>query len=129
MIKEDTKLPSYFFDHIHLLSQDPVKTAEFYEKMFGATQISKRDLGNGRVTVNLNLNGTKILVSKPASDKAHTGLGHFGIRTNNLEEAVDELKAKGVKFTQEIKEVRPGFKISYFIDPENASIELQEGGI
>ena len=129
MIKEDTKLPSYFFDHIHLISQDPVKTAEFYEKIFGATQISKRDLGNGRIMVDLNLNETKILVSKPASDKVDTGLGHFGIRTNNLKEAVNELKAKGVKFTQEIREVRPGFKISFFIGPENVSIELQEGSI
>ena len=122
-------MPSYIFDHIHLISQDPVKTAEFYEKIFGATQISKRVLGNGRVIIKLNLNETKILVSKPTSDQADTGLGHFGIRTNNLEKAVDELKAKGVKFTQEITEIQPGFKISFFIGPENVSIELQEGSI
>ncbi|MFC2067227.1 VOC family protein [Chloroflexota bacterium] len=123
-------MPNYFFDHIHLLSQDPLKTAEFYEKMFGAAQIGKRDRGNGLVTINLNLNGTTILVSNPASDNAQTGLDHYGIRTDNLEEAVDELKAKGVKFTREIKEMRPGFKVSFFTGPENVSVELlQEGSI
>ncbi len=122
-------MPDYFFDHIHLFSQDPMKTVEFYEKMFGATQIGKRDLGSGRFTIILNLNGTTILVSNPVSDSAQTGLGHFGIRTNNLEEAIDELKAKGVKFTREIKEVRPGFKVSFLTGPENVSVELQEGSI
>ncbi len=120
-------MPKYWFDHIHLMSPDPVKTAEFYEKMFGAEQVGKRDLGDGRVFVNLNLNGTTILVSSPRGDDTRTGLHHYGIRTDSLDKAVDELKAKGVKFTQEITEIRPGFKISYFLAPENVSVELQEG--
>ena len=28
-------MPNYWFDHIHLMSPDPLKTAEFYEKSFG----------------------------------------------------------------------------------------------
>ena len=51
---------NYWFDHIHLVSPDPVKTAEFYVKMFGAKQV-----GSGRVTVSLDLNGTTILISQP----------------------------------------------------------------
>jgi len=119
-------MPDYFFDHIHLFSQEPLKTAEFYEKM-GAKQVSKRDRGNGRISVNLNLSGTKIFVSSPADDNAKIGLDHFGIRTNNLEEAVAELKARGVEFTQEIIEPMPGIKISFFIGPDNVSVELLEG--
>ena len=122
-------MPNYWFDHIHLISPNPVKTAEVYEKMFGASHVSTWDLGNGRVIVNLNLNGTTILVSPQRGDNAKTGLDHFGIRTDNLDEAVDELKTKGVKFTQDIVEFRPGFKISFLLAPENVSIELQEGGI
>ena len=122
-------MPNYSFDHVHLFSQDPLKTAEFYEKMLGATHIGTRDRGNGLVSINLNLNGTPILVSNTPGDNAQTGLGHFGIQTDNLEEAVDELKAKGVKFTQEIKEIQPGFKISFFTGPENVSVELMEGSV
>ena len=122
-------MPNYWFDHVHLISPDPRKTAEFYEEMFGARQVSIRDLGNGRVVANLNLNGTTILVSPQRDDNARTGLDHFGIRTDNLNKAVDELKTNGVKFTQDITEVRPDFKISFLLAPENVSIELQEGSL
>ena len=122
-------MPNYSFDHIHLFSQDPQKTAEFYQKMFGATYTGTRDRGNGLISVNLDLNGTSILVSNTPSDNVQTGLGHFGIQTDNLEEAVAELKAEGVKFTMEIKEVQPGFKVSFFTGPENVSVELMEGSL
>lgn len=122
-------MPDYWLDHIHLMSPEPVKTAEFYAKMFGAKQVSMQDLGNGRVMVNLDLNGTAILITQQMGDNAQTGLAHFGVGTDNLDEAVDEMKAKGVKFTLDVREVRPGFRISFLLAPENVSIELQEGGI
>ena len=87
-------MPAYYFDHIHLISPDPRKTAEFYEKMFGAKQISMHELSDGRVTVNLNLNGITILVTKPPVDSFHAGLDHFGIGTDDLGVAIEELKAK-----------------------------------
>ncbi len=122
-------MPNYWFDHVHLMSPDPIKTAKVYEEMFGARQVSIQDLGGGRLIVKLDMNGTTILVSLQRGDDAPTGLVHFGIRTDNLDEAVNELKAKGVSFTQDIREVRPGFKISFLLAPENVSIELQEGSI
>ena len=121
-------MPNYWYDHVHLFSPDPVKTAQFYEKMFGAKQISMHEFGDGRVMVNLNLNGTTLLVSQPRGDSLQAGLDHFGIRTDDLGTAIDELKAKGVIFTQDLTEVRSGFKISFLLAPENVSIELQEGG-
>ena len=120
-------MPNYQFDHVHLNSQEPLKTAEFYKKNFGATQVSTRELGDGRVTIKLDLNGTTILVTQPRSDSPQSGLAHFGFSTDNLEAAVAELKAKDVNFTQEAREIRPGFKISFLLAPEDVSIELQEG--
>ena len=32
-------MAKFKFDHIHLMSPDPAKTAEFYQKMFGATML------------------------------------------------------------------------------------------
>ena len=29
-------MPKYVYDHIHLRSPDPMKTAEFYQRMFDA---------------------------------------------------------------------------------------------
>jgi len=124
-------MPDYRFDHIHLISPDPLKTAQFYENMFGAKRVVVRELEGGYVSVELNLNGTKVLVmSQPdtePSDKVDSyGLDHFGIITSNLEAAVAELKAKGVKFQQEITQIRPGVKISFLWAPENVLIELVE---
>ena len=119
-------MPNYWFDHIHLTSPDPFKTVEFYEKMFGARQVSTRELDDGRVIVNLNLNGTTILVSQPRSDSLQPGLDHFGIITDDLATAAEELKAKGIHFTQDVTEVPHGLKISFLQAAENVTIELLE---
>lgn len=121
-------MPDYWIDHIHLVSPEPVKTAKFYVNMFGTRQVSVHELGNGRVTVNIELNGATILISQQVGDNAQTGLAHFGIGTDNLDEAVDNLRVRGVEFTMDKRQIQPGFKISFLLAPENVSIELQEGG-
>ena len=120
-------MPTYLFDHIHLMSPNPEKTAEFYEKMFGA-QKSVRDLPNGRKAIAVNIGGTKVLIGeRQGGEVDKPSLDHFGIRTDNLEEAVAELKAKGVNFTTEIRAVRQDMKISFLRTPDGVSIELQQG--
>ena len=124
----------YRLDHIHLISPDPLKTAQFYEEMFNARRVSVGELGEGRVSVALDLSGTKVMVMSPIVQPGtgpsarvdSYGLDHFGIITNDLEAAVAELKAKGVKFKEEIREIRPGVKISFLWAPENVLIELME---
>ena len=127
-------MPSYWYDHVHLVSPDAVKTAEFYERMFNAKRVSVGELGAGRVSVELDLNGSRLLIKSgnvktetaPGSSEPAHGLEHFGIVTDDLETAVAELKAKGVEFTMEIREIRPGVKISFLLGPENVLIELLE---
>ena len=50
-------------------------------------------------------------------------MDHLALETENLEAAVDDLKAKGVEFTEEIKVVRPGLRV---VAPDNVLIELLE---
>ena len=119
-------MPEYVFDHIHLTSPDPLKTAEFYEKMFGARRISARDNHDGRASAKLDLSGVTILINQPREGQP-TGLVHFGIRTGNLTDSVAAMKKSGVKFTQEPREIRPDFKMSFLEAPDRVSIELQEG--
>ncbi|MFC1899752.1 VOC family protein [Chloroflexota bacterium] len=119
-------MPEFWFDHIHLRSREPVKTAEFYEQMFNAKRISMRDEGDGRARVKLDLNGITILINQ-TEEGTPTGLVHFGIRTDRLDEAVETMKKGGANFTRDIREVRPDFKMSFLVAPEDVSIELQEG--
>ena len=127
-------MPSYRYDHIHLISPDPLKTAEFYEKMFNAKRVSVTDRGGGHVNVALDLNGSRVLVMNPrvqpetgpSARVDNYGLEHLGIRTDDLETAVADLKAKGVKFKEEMRVASSGAKISFLWAPENVLIELLE---
>lgn len=120
-------MPTYTFDHVHLASPDPVKTAEFYEKTFGARK-TVEDMPGGMKKVTVYIGDTKILVAgKAAGEVEKPSLDHFGIRTDNLEKAIAELKAKGVIFTMEMRQIRPDFKISFLRTPDGVSIELQQG--
>ena len=129
-------MSSYWYDHIHLVSPDAVKTAEFYEKMFDAKRVNVREATPGQVSVELSLNGSRVLIKTgnvrtevaPGSEDPAHGIEHFGIKTDDLETAVAELKAKGVKFRDEIRVIRPGVKISFLWAPENVLIELMEVG-
>jgi len=125
-------MPNYWFDHVHLNSPDPMETAEFYEKMFGATRLGVQKLSDGRTLVNLDLNGSSIKVSYPRAQPlvpsvSPTGheIEHFGLKTDNIEAAVEELEAKGVKFVTRIK---PGAssRIAFFVAPGDVLIELME---
>jgi catechol 2,3-dioxygenase-like lactoylglutathione lyase family enzyme len=126
-------MPNYWFDHVHLLSHDPLKTADFYEKTFGAKRDSLRELPDGRALVTVTFDGAAIKVSNPrakplAPDVLPNGCGleHFGLGTDNLQEAVAELKEKGTRFVQEITAVGPKTKIAFFLTPEDVLIELLE---
>ncbi len=122
----------YGYDHVHLISPDPVKTAQFYEEMFGAKRELVRKNPDGRTSVVLDLKGSSILIIEPkpqpkptqASPENNYGLEHFGLTTDNLEAAVADLKAKGVRIKQEITVPRPGIKIAFLWAPENVIIEL-----
>ena len=127
-------MPQYFYDHVHLIAPDPVKTAEWYEKAFNAKRVSVQQRPDGRTSVELNLSGTRLLIiSTLASDKRaddsprkYYGLEHWGVRTDNLDEAVKNLKAMGVNFIQDITQARPGVRISFLMAPDNVLIELLE---
>lgn len=120
-------MQNYRFDHVHLYSPEPVKTAEFYEKVFGAENHGVRQDPDGRTIVDLVLNGIEIKVSVPRAGgpQEHYGLDHFGLVTDNLEAAVAELKAKGIEFVQEITSL-PTADISFLLAPEGTVIEVLE---
>ena len=126
-------MQKYSFNHIHLLTRDPKATAQYYHKMFGA-RIIESTQSDGKPRIDLELGGVSIFILRvppeqetPASPLGpYLGLDHFGLRVNNLDEAVSELKAKGAEFAVEPKTIRPGVRIAYIRGPETARIELVE---
>ena len=127
-------MPNYWYDHVHLVGPDPLKAAQFYESMFNARRVSSGELADGRTRVELDLNGSRILLiqppaqpeAKPAERGSVKGLDHFGIRTDDIDAAFADLKAKGVAFRDEVREARPGVKIAFLWAPDNVLVELLE---
>jgi hypothetical protein len=121
-------MATFIFDHVHLRSLDAMKTADFYAQMFGAKLVGTGKQPNGLIRAKMDLNGTTILINEVKKGEP-TGLVHFGVRTENLKESIATFKKKGVKFTQEMTEIRSDFHMSFMTAPDDVSIELQEGSL
>jgi len=121
------------FHHIHLYSRNPMATAQYYERMFGA-KIIETVQSDGKPRVDLDMNGISVFILRiapeaemPDSPAApHLGLDHFGFTVTNLDAAAAELKRKGAKFAVEPNVIRPGVRIAYVQAPENVRVELVE---
>ena len=129
-------MAKYEFDHLHLTSPDPVKTAEFYQKMLGARKVATFELNDGRTAIVLNLKGAIIKVLQPRSDPllpgtspTDYGLDHIGVRTDDIVTAIAELKAQGANFVQDLTVTRhAGLKdsIAFVLAPEDVLLEVHD---
>ena len=126
-------MPTYTYDHIHLRSRDPMSTAQYYEKMFGA-KIVESTQSDGQQRIDLDINGLVVFIARIPEDadvpsapsEPYVGLDHFGLRVESLDEAAAELKRLGAEFTLEPRTLRPGLKIAFVLGPDDVRIELLE---
>ncbi len=122
---------TYSYDHIHLRSQDPMATAQYFNKMFDA-KILESVQSDGQSRIDLDINGLIIFIAQADENtpegpvEPHLGLDHFGLRVDNLAEAAADLKAKGAEFASEPRDLRPGLKIAFVRAPGDVRIELLE---
>ena len=101
---------TYSYDHIHLRSREPIETARYFNKMFGA-EIKESVQSDGQSRVDIDINGLVVFIaqaetSTPAGPvDPYVGLDHFGLRVENLDAAAADLKAKGAEFSMEPKDL------------------------
>src|SRR5439155_1571235 len=77
-------------------------TADYYHRVFDAT-ILESIQSDGRPRTDLDLNGLTIFIAPVSPEAAipsaptepYVGLDHFGLRVENMDEAVAELKRRG----------------------------------
>jgi len=132
-IEGSCQMPNYWMEHVHLVSKDPLKTAEFYEETFGAKTVERSVLPDGRILLSQLLDGdvVSIKISHPR-DKPLVpdtlpdgcGLEHYGIKTDDIEAAVVDLKGRGIRFVQDIIGLPSGIKMAFFLSPDDVLIEL-----
>src|SRR6516162_9165125 len=99
----------YKYDHVHLRSPDPDATARFFETMFDAkvtrSVYPPGTLYPGQQRITMRLGGQKVLIAPPhphepnvsAPPFPHYGLEHIGLTVDDVDAAVEELRAKGAE--------------------------------
>lgn len=124
-------MAEFHYDHVHLRSPDPEATARYYERMFGA-EIIKSVQSDGRERVDMRLGGVMMFIAQvpPETDLAerqdgtYVGLDNIGLRVNDIDAVVAELKRNGAEFTMEPNTIRPGVRIAFLRGPDNVLIEI-----
>ncbi len=135
--------PAFKFDHVHIISEHPRASANWYVEVFGAA-ISADTVARGAPQIFVELGGTTILIrgrrpgeapvaARPirqfADFSSHDarGIDHFGfLYQGDLAAFCDELRAKGVTFPVGLKKGIGGSLLCYVAAPDGVSIELMQ---
>lgn len=135
--------PAFKFDHVHIISENPKASADWYVEMFGAT-IAADTVAYGASQIFVDLGGMTILIRgrRPAEAPAarrpiqpygdfssHNtwGIDHFGFMyQGDLTAFCANLRAKGVTFPVELKKGVNGSLLCYVAAPDGVSIELMQ---
>jgi catechol 2,3-dioxygenase-like lactoylglutathione lyase family enzyme len=135
--------PAFKFDHVHIISENPRASAEWYVEMFGATIVADT-VARGAPQIFVGLGGMIILIRgrRPGEDpvaprpiqqyadfSSHNAWGtdHFGfLYDGNLEAFCAQLRTKGVTFPVELKKGVNGSVLCYVAAPDGVSIELMQ---
>ena len=124
------------FDHIHITSRDPRRSARWWAEMFGAEVLPEAEI-RGIFFAPVLLNGVKISISGPRPDAAgeprepgepapvpHYGLEHLGIRVADLGAAVARFEAQGLEIYEQAESAL--YKVAFVAAPDGLCLELME---
>ncbi len=125
---------AYRINHIHLKSNEPEKTAEWYVKAFNFTITSDtvRASGDRFIRCMSEDGGMAVNISAarsgetlgPGDAKAHIGLEHFGFDSVDLEADIKRLEGLGAQLLEGPLQAGPETKIAFMKAPVDVRIEL-----
>lgn len=123
---------NFRFDHVHVYCSDVPASERWFVDSLGATVKDRRDQ-DGIQSVFLALGDNSVILrSVPEGPgqaiEAQYGLHHFGLLVDDLYGVSAALKARGVEFTVEPHQFRPGVKIAFIKGPDEVTIELLQRG-
>jgi len=121
---------SWQYDHTHFKCSDNEKTAAFFKENFGAKEVNRFEV-NGMPIITMEIGGLNYNFSpKRAGETIDScpgvryGVYHMALKIKDLEAEARKMKARGVKFTQEVKPLNPKGKFAFVEGPDGISIEL-----
>jgi lactoylglutathione lyase len=122
---------SWQYDHTHFKCSDPEKTVTFFKENFEAKEVTRLEV-NGMSIVTLDIGGLWYNFSPkrpgesvdPKAHPARYGVYHIALKTRDLAAEAIKMKARGVKFTQEVGQSNPKTKFAFIEGPDGISIEV-----
>jgi catechol 2,3-dioxygenase-like lactoylglutathione lyase family enzyme len=115
---------TFKMNHLHLKTEDPDKTAQFYVDTLGAKIVSKNANGGYRLDLHgLSLNVSRFLEQQKRSQKY--GMEHIAIDTDELDNLVEKLKGQGIHILEETV-VSGGRRVCFFEGPDGVQLEFIE---
>ena len=121
--------------HVQIQTRDIEKSIRFYQDNLHFVVVDRSEMArpNGTMRLALIKQGSCILeLSQPPNpdsvvQNTRGTIGHFAIAVGNVDTAVAELKAKGVKFDREAStsdQLFGGIRTAFLSGPSGESIEL-----
>ena len=127
---------SYSFNHVHLKSSDPGKTADWYVQAFGFEIINDenpRPQGDRFIRcrtkdgVAINISGARTGELMGEGDAtAHWGLEHFGIEVDDIEAELKRLEGLGAEVLEGPIKTATGLSIAFIQAPDDVRIEVMQ---
>lgn len=123
----------YLVNHIHLKSDDPKATADWFVDAFKVKIISDttRDIGDRFIVTHtegglaINISGARTGETLgPADADPHLGLEHFGFDTDDMEADLARLEGLGATIKEPARATGPGTQIAFIAAPGDVRIEL-----
>jgi lactoylglutathione lyase len=118
---------------VTIYSADIQRAADFYGRVLGLAETYRFPYDGEPEHVEFHIGGATIAVSSPAGLRSH-GMppltpGHpfeLGIKTDNVDAAVAELRAAGVAIIKEPSMSPAGNRYAYIADPDGTWISLYQ---
>ena len=127
---------SYSFNHVHLKSSDPGKTADWYVEAFGFEIVNDenpRPQGDRFIRcrtkdgVAIYISGARTGESMGEGDAtAHWGLEHFGIEVDDIEAELKRLEGLGAEVLEGPTRTATGLSIAFIQAPDDVRIEVMQ---
>jgi catechol 2,3-dioxygenase-like lactoylglutathione lyase family enzyme len=123
---------NYTLEHATIRCRDIEESIQYYQTMFQAKVLFRRNLPGGKTIVYLRLGDSMLelmgfgAAREPGDPRELYGIHHIGIKTSDFEAAFRDLKAKGAKFLVEPFSPVAGIRLAFLQDPNGAVLEIAE---
>ena len=118
------------FDHIHVHCTNLDETARWFIDGLGA-EVVDRPESRGVPSVRLKVGGANVYLRPKRDNETLVGRGeeiygadHFGLRVEDVDATVAELRKRGVRIHVEPWDFSETSRIAFIIGPDNVRIEL-----